>query len=875
MSFFANTKAQTPATPKKVANISDDQINSNQQAVPVKYLAGRQYVTGDYISPAYNPKAVPIQTQAGKGNSETVGYKYYADFALVFCMGGRRPVDGIYSVIVDSDIVWTGNVTRGNAQKEVITVPNYGIIHLYWGSETQGIDSVLLSPRSTAIGGGDQQDSTTWPANAPGAGVPTFGGFAAGDVNPYSGHYDKHPAYRGQCYGVFKTWKLGRDRTSVPNIQLELKRGCPWFNNQFIASDNRGVNPAAFLYDMFTDTRFGAGLPDTNLGQTAWTAAYNALEALSARISPVITGETDFRQLIAQALEYFNGFLRRNGAVIELGVWPTGTPVSAATLTDDDLLSEPDLTPTGWNDTLNEVTIVYKDKDHHFNDYTQVYRSPNNFRVTGSPRPETIQRPWITDKDLAKQYVSSYGAIQALPYTDGTLDVKREFLTAHNLLPGKTITYNSAFYGLSFLLRINQIEYPADRDAKATLSVEWDRAKWPSLYIPPGFQGPGGFILGPRGIWQSRITEIPYLLLDKKFLTQIVPLAIKGNHETTGFRVWASFDNGANYHDLSNSNNFGFFGRVNAAIGTTDPGVGVNMFGIGQDNLATQNTAQQQDDTLLLFIDAEVMSVGRVIPYGNGFNTMNILRHRLGTAAQSHARNANCFFIFRKDLKLIDNAKFIPGAAVLFKLQPFTHQQDYDLASITPISYTIVGWGNIAPPILSPPAGPFVGSVLVHATAQTGMTIRYEQGGSAVNGTSPIFPTGGKTLTNTTTLRLMAFASDGRTSAETIATYTKVASLPPGNQKCSPPAWDFTGNIGYQAGTLTLTATTVGSTIKFKRNNGSIQTYGSPLSVACNNSGDVIEFWATKGGLDDSDHITLDNTQQDPRGGGHGPPNPP
>jgi hypothetical protein len=67
--------------------------------VPVKYLAGRAYVAGDYISPAYNPKAIPIKTQTGKGESQTTGYKYFADFALLFCMGGRRPVDAIYTIV--------------------------------------------------------------------------------------------------------------------------------------------------------------------------------------------------------------------------------------------------------------------------------------------------------------------------------------------------------------------------------------------------------------------------------------------------------------------------------------------------------------------------------------------------------------------------------------------------------------------------------------------------------------------------------------------------------------------------------------------------------------------------------------------------------
>ena len=213
MGFWGNTSNQQKQQ-KKFANISNDQINSNQQAVPVKYLAGRTYVAGDYITPAYNPKAKPVKTQSGKNESSTTGYKYFADFALMFCTGGRRPVDAVYKVIVDSDIRWTGNVQRGAADYETIAVEGLGTIYLYWGTETQPIDSTLLSPRGVPGGSTDPNDSTTFPEAPATGGAPTYQGMAAGDSDPYSGHYDKHPAYRGQCYGVFKNWSLGRDRVT-------------------------------------------------------------------------------------------------------------------------------------------------------------------------------------------------------------------------------------------------------------------------------------------------------------------------------------------------------------------------------------------------------------------------------------------------------------------------------------------------------------------------------------------------------------------------------------------------------------------------------------------------------------------------------------
>jgi hypothetical protein len=784
-------------------------------------------------------------------------------------MGGRRPVDAIYTIVVDSDIVWSGNVQRGNGNREVITVPDHGIIHLYWGGETQEVDSILLTARGTPGGGVDPQDNTTWPANA---GPNIFGGLAAGDPNPYSGHYDQHPAYRGQCYAVFTNWKLGRSRTSVPNIQFELKRGCPWFGGASQNADDKGVNPIAILYDWFTDQRFGMEVPEANLNAGLWNTEFTALESQGARLSVVISEQDDFRQSVAQMLEYYDGWIRRNGSMIEIGHWQHGTPVSVATLTDDDLLGDPELQPQGWGPTLNEVTVVYNDRDHHFNTYSQKATDPNNRRITGSPRPITLQRNWITDAALAKQHATEYCKIRALPYCAGSLHVKREWLSAHNILPGKVFTYNSGFYGLSFLLRAMEIEHAGDDSAKATLTVEWDRSKWPSIYIPPPFQGPGGFKLGPRGIWRSRIVEVPYLLQDHKFVTQIAALAVKGDVHVTGYRVWASFDTGATYQLLATTPGWAAYGRNDFAFNESE-NFGVSLYGVGQDEIVvTQNQADQRDDTLLIFVNNEVMSIGRVIAYGNGFFTFAVLRGRFGTTAASHAAHQDCFIIRRADLHLIDNANFIPGQLVKFKLQPFTHEQDYDLTAITAIDYTIAGYAQIDPPDLSPNGGTFVASVVVHdVNVPSGMIDRYTTDGTSVQANDAQFPTAGLTLTATTTLRVRRFAPNGNYSSERIATYTRT-NEGQGNQSCAPPSRSYSGIQGYTDGNLTLTAVTSGSTIKYKKNNGPTQTYSSAIALVSNNVGDVVEYWATKPGLDDSAHTTFDNTRVEPGGGGHNRP---
>jgi hypothetical protein len=870
--FFGDTSAQQGAQKRKLANISDDAINSNQQSVPTKFLAGRALIAGDYISPAYNQRAEPIKTQTGKNQSSTTGHKYFASFAFVFCMGGRHPVDAVYKVVVDSDIVWTGNIVRGNGHKEVITVPNYGVIHLYWGDETQGIDNILLTPRSADAG--DQQDTTTWDPND---GPNPFNGVAAGDPNPFSGHYDKHPAYRGRCYAVFKDWKLGRERTQVPNIQLELKRGCPWFNGQHIAADNKGVNPIAILYDWLTDPRFGMEFPESQIDLASFVAAYQKLEAKGARFSVMISEQQDFRQAVAEFLEYFDGWIRRSGNKLQIGMWDHGDPAVSATLTDDDLLGDPELQPQGWGPTLNEVTVVYNDRDRHYNTYSQVARDPNNRRITGSPRPITLQRPWITDAALAKQYAQEYCKIKSLPFCAGTLNVKREWLDANNLLPGQVFEFDSGFYTRSFLCRLLEIEYPADNGSKAALNVEVDRSRWPSLYIPPPFQGPPPILTGPRALYFARITEVPYLMQDHRFQTQVTALAIKGNVEVIGYRVWVSFDGGLTYSIASVTDRFSVFGVLPVAIGTLHTTFLAYLYGAGLDEVVSQTLEQTLDDTLLCFIDDEVISIGLVIAYGSGLYGFDCLRHRFGSAAQIHGVNSHAYFIRRSDLQLIDNANLVPGATVKFKLQPFTADSDYDLTSIDPIDYTVIGWNDIASPVVDPPGGAFsTGSVHVDASADAGFTLRYTLDGTQVWRDDFVFPAAGITVTPPCLLRIRAFADSGRYSGETFASFVRVAATaPPPQEQCAVPSRSFSGIRGQTAGNITLTPRTSGSTIKFRKNGGAIQTYSSPVHLNCTANGDIIVYWATKPGLADSQHVNFDNSRDQGGGGGQGGGGPP
>jgi hypothetical protein len=877
MSFFGNTINQ-PREEKRLANISDDQLNSNQQAVPVKYLAGRSYVAGDYISPAYNPSAQPVKTQTGKGESTTTGYTYFASFALMFCMGGRRPVDAVYTVIVDSEIIWSGSIARTSGDYEVITVAGYGQIYLYWGSDTQAIDSLLLTPRG-ALGGADPRDPTTWPPNPATGGQVTFDGVASGDSNPFDGHYDQHSAYRGQCYAVFKNWKLGRDRTQIPNIQLELQRGCPWFSGGQIDSLDSGINPAAILFDWLTDTRFGMCMPEARLDETTFTALLTALGALGVNLSPVISQQNDFRSFVAQLLEYYDGWIRRNGDKLEVGLWSHGNIDTSGLpiLTDDGLNGEPDLTPSGFGPTVNETTVIYRDREHHFNDYTQHYRDANNRRVVGDARPAILERPWITDAALAKSYATEYGVMNALPTNAGTLAIKREWLAANNALPGTLFKFNSAFYGLSFVCRLQEVETAADSSAEATLTVEVERGIWPSVYHGPPGAGAGDFVIGPRPLLRSRIIEVPPGLRTNNDLLQIIACATRRSTEIVGFRLWASNDGGSTYDNISERNTLAAYGYLNNQLNDTDDHAYVRLFGPDLADVVTQSDEGEANDTLLMIVcdplalnlTKEIISVRRVLSLGDGLYWIDTrLRGRYGSTLPAyHQVSTDCFFVLREKLVRVDNANFIGGASLKFKFQPFTRLQDYDLSSVAAIDYDFVGYTSVPTPALAQGSSTFTMSFNIDMAIPAGFVVRYVEDASRVNAFSAEWPKSGGSYTtlvidHSVDLGVRAFAPDGSASAQVYATYIRTDAATSG-----PVSFSFDHAQHHQAGTLAMACATSGATIKYKKNGGSTTTYSAPVSCAL---GDVFEAWSETSGMGNSPTTTFDNTFDPPEGGGGG-----
>ncbi|MBA2585692.1 MAG: hypothetical protein H0U99_04335 [Chthoniobacterales bacterium] len=885
MSFFGST-TNLPKEKKSLGNINADDMNSSQQAQPITYFAGRRYIAGQFISPGYNEVIKDVQGQTGKSSTGSVAHVYYCDFGLVVALGGRWPVDAIFKIIVESEIVWKNDagLFRDADLFEDITVNKFGQARIYWGSETQPIDPLVFTTRGVIPidPDFDSRDKKTWPKKGAVVGQATNNGDASGDTNPLAGHYDQHPAYRGQCYIVFKKWKLGRDRGQIPNIQVEVQRGVPWFASSTLNrtttglnSDARGVNPIGVLYETLTDGRFGRAVPESRLLQASFEAAATALSGL--RISPRVTGQEEFRTFTAKLLEYFDGWVRNNAGQLEVGFFTHGNINTSAwpVLTDDDLDGEPELKPSTFKDASTQFFIVYADRLHNYQERPgQKYDNPSMRRIIGESRPVWIQRPWLTDPDLAKQLITEEGKMRSLPTQSGEMAVKREWLDAHNALPGDRFIWNSASRNFAIALRLNRLKRLKDSSGQAMLTVENERSLWPTLYIPAAIDTPGDFHSEPPAIVNYRVVPLPPLLRTSPSI-QIAVMAQRSSVDVVGFRTWVS-PNGTAYDLAAEKDSFAVYGELanfytsTTANPDTTAGAQIFLFGVDLDTVVAQSDQARDDDTLLLFIDGEIISVGQITALGNGLFKVFGRRSRYGSQVQVHGPGAACWFIFREKLTRILHTQFAPGNLPYFKLQPYTHLQDYDLASATPFTFSFGIPGTPPTVSVSPGSQSFTGTLNVSVVPPSTATTRFTLDGSDVADDSQPWPQSGGSLitlaiTQSSVLKVRAFFDDGWTTTPQVsADYVLVAAGSPGLGSVAPVAIDFSGTKGKTSGTITLRCATASPTIKYSKNGAAFATYSAAFAIVL---GDTVESYAQATGFADSIHTYFDNAYVQPSGG--------
>lgn len=505
------------------------------------------------------------------------------------------------------------------------------------------------------------------------------------------------PAYRGLPLVVFTTLHTGqvqansKARPAVPNIQFMCYRipdAIPAGIKHPAAIDESlgsGINPVSALYDFLTHPRagFGTGAPfhtanwaERATGLQNGTIRAGGVFGGDAYISPVHTGQNKADQIVADYLGYFDGFIYSLEGKVAIGWFPDdGTlPAMMTEITEHDMVEMPKIDSESYADTPSKIAVTCLDV---FTDLSTAFEEaavPFVGELGGDSAPKKIERPWFTYRPAASGFAHRYAAQLTVPGKSGTVKILRRRAVRPDgtrLRPADLIKLNRASRGLLEIYRVKE-RVEGDSRAEVELTLVRERGITPLPYAPAP---------DPRVITELPAPTVPDAADWSVLETPpgiadglAVVLCRRPQDTLAGITVWADDDNNwaAGAAVLGDQ---GFALRVDLTAALSSAGASVPVHAPAVEASPTlgsgHGATEQADDTLLLVIDAEWLSIGAVTSTAADAYSLGILRGRRGSVAAAHASGAYGWVIRRDRVVAWANALFTAEATRFFKLQTF------------------------------------------------------------------------------------------------------------------------------------------------------------------------------------------------------------
>lgn len=226
----------TPDIPSPGEPMSDLEMMSNQEGLPLPDILGTTKTSGNLLWYGMNRRTKIKEKQDGGGGSGggggdkvVVGYRYFLSWSLCFCLG---PVDTLYTVYADDDVVWSGELNledatngelsiilmAGDREKVLGYEDSSGLVsptqELFDGMNSAS-DAGVMGIMTFYFGTDDQE-----PNDQMGVIMEREGCFDPAEGYTWS---DYHLPYRRQCYAYLHNCFIG-SYNRCPTIKVVIRK---------------------------------------------------------------------------------------------------------------------------------------------------------------------------------------------------------------------------------------------------------------------------------------------------------------------------------------------------------------------------------------------------------------------------------------------------------------------------------------------------------------------------------------------------------------------------------------------------------------------------------------------------------------------------
>jgi hypothetical protein len=409
----------------------------------------------------------------------TVGFRYYMGLHFGVCYG---PVDNISRIFVGEREAWSGDQDESGT----ISIDND---QLFGGQKREG---GVVGDLDVMMGGGDQTQN---------AYLQTLLG-------------SNIPAFRGILSLVLKKGYISANNPYIKPWAFRLRRTVSGWNTTVwqpslcnIAMD---MNPAHIIYQCLTDPVWGMGYPESGIGSTFIAAAETMNDELFG-LSLLWNQQAPIGEFIGQVLNHIGGVLyadpktgRFELKLIRDDYDPEDLPV----FNQSNVKAIDSFQRAGFGETINEVTIVFRDKNTN-KDVGVTVHDLANIQAQGGVVSVTKQYPGISNHALAARVAQRDLLAASTPLAKLSMRVNRQ---AWSLIPGDVFKLTWTSYGLiEVIFRCLAVNYGTLEDGTMTIEAAEDVFGLPdSSYIA---QEPEGWVepdTSPNPITTYDLIELPY-----------------------------------------------------------------------------------------------------------------------------------------------------------------------------------------------------------------------------------------------------------------------------------------------------------------------------------------------------------------------------
>lgn len=692
------------------AAAKDLEIATSSEAIAVPVVWGRVRIAGNYMRydiSTFRNEPVYVQAQGGgKGGGgdtppQLAGFKYYLSYLYGICMG---EIDGIDNVWDGNEMKIVGAGTSFSADSQSIALSGSdfsGDCRVYRGNDTQtpvvGEPYPDLNYRHVAhvsfpdfnIGGSPAPrtllfEIQRWPRVLDAAGVAIPGFYTTGSLTS-----------AGRC------WK--------------------------------DANPAAILYEMFTNKVWGRGLSPALIDVQSFIDASVFYATNDIGMSMAV----DQQQSIADSVDFIrrhvNAAVVWTGEVLTLRVLMNAGDTQKPEVITSEQVNRIELSRPAWPETSNELRLEFLNASNAWKTEVVLVQDNASIETVGTINSVKVTLNGFTDRTTAE--AQAQRILNEVSYPQATLSFYMNRWSSR-LVPGDRVQFVWSEFSADNLNTFWRVVEFSDGEQsedgiRVTLAEDLYASAYngaPSTFTPvdPAFQndsfpsnddlnlgGDHNATLDPGTI--APITAFELSLSVAQGVRRYIPLLQQGNGTNIyATHSWAPHGSG-DFASVGSTQGWSIAGALLSAIpvGLQDIGrqasdaftfslvnpdneavmlASANKVGVAGDHLSTLT----QGMTDLLFVGNEVFFIGKIVETSPGvYQASNWLRAQYGTDRNSHSIGDAVYYA-----RVFDETAFVIAQGDI----PDATLVDMETNVATP--YGIIA---TAVPWVGPSAGTFVG----------------------------------------------------------------------------------------------------------------------------------------------------------------------